>query len=88
MNVLCEKVALFTNKPKDHYKKLISFVKNRPGHDRRYAINCNKIKTELGWSQSVTFDEGLNITIKWYLENKKWVENVKNGSYRRWIDLN
>ncbi|MGQ9617139.1 MAG: dTDP-glucose 4,6-dehydratase, partial [Spirochaetota bacterium] len=84
VNVLCEKVARFMNKPEDYYKRLIGFVKDRPGHDRRYAINCGKIKRELGWHQSVTFDEGLNITIEWYLENKKWVENVKNGSYRQW----
>ncbi len=88
VNVLCEKVARAMNKSKDYYKRLISFVKDRPGHDRRYAINCDKIKGELGWGQSVTFNRGLDITIRWYLDNGKWVENVKSGSYRQWIDLN
>lgn len=88
VNVLCEKVAHFTGKQKDYYEKLITYVKDRPGHDRRYAINCDKIKRELGWSQSVNFDEGLNRTIEWYMNNQKWVQNIKTGEYRRWIDVN
>ncbi len=88
VNVLCEKVAGFTGKEKDYYKKLITFVKDRPGHDRRYAINCDKIKSELGWQQGVNFHNGLDITVEWYMQNKKWVENIKSGAYRKWIDLN
>ena len=57
---------------------LITFVTDRPGHDRRYAINCNKIKSELGWSQSVDFETGLRKTIDWYLENKEWIDNIKS----------
>ena len=67
---------------------LIRYVKDRPGHDRRYAIDCSRLKTELGWKQSVTFDEGLRITVKWYLENRSWVDNIKSGEYLHWIEKN
>lgn len=83
VNNLCETVALNTEKEKDYYKKLITFVKDRKGHDKRYAINCDKIKSELDWKQSVTFEEGLNLTVKWYLNNKKWIENIKTGEYQK-----
>jgi dTDP-glucose 4,6-dehydratase len=88
LNVLCEIVAEETEKPKDHYKKLITYVKDRAGHDRRYAIDCGKIKSELCWKQSVTFAEGLRKTVKWYLENPEWIGAVKSGEYLRWIDEN
>lgn len=88
VNVLCEKMADKMNKTKDYYKGMIKFVKDRPGHDRRYAINCNKIKNELGWKQSVTFDEGLDLTIDWYLNNREWIEKVKSGDYKKWLDIN
>jgi dTDP-glucose 4,6-dehydratase len=63
-------------------EKLITYVKDRPGHDLRYAIDANKIKSELGWEPSVTFEEGLNKTIDWYLANKNWLENVTSGAYQ------
>ncbi len=88
VNKLCEIVATKTGKDKDYYKRLITFVKDRPGHDRRYAINCDKIKRELGWTQSVNFDEGLEKTVDWYLNNKKWVDNVKSGEYQHWLNKN
>jgi dTDP-glucose 4,6-dehydratase len=88
VHVLCSRMAEMMGEEKDYYKKLIKFVKDRPGHDRRYAINCDKIRKELGWRQSVTFDEGLGITVEWYLNNKKWVENIKSGEYKKWIDVN
>jgi len=72
LNILCEVVAKKTGKEKDHYKKLISFVKDRPGHDKRYAINCNKIKMELGWKHKVSFEDGIKKTVDWYLENIKY----------------
>lgn len=70
------------------YATLISFVKDRPGHDRRYAINCDKIERELGWRASKVFDAGLRETVAWYLANPDWVDNVRSGNYQRWIDLN
>jgi dTDP-glucose 4,6-dehydratase len=88
VNVLCEKMAYMFGKEKDYYKKFITFVKDRPGHDRRYAINCDKIKKELGWKQSVDFDEGLDKTIHWYLENDAWIRSVQSGEYRKWIEKN
>lgn len=63
-------------------RSLIRFVKDRPGHDRRYAIDATKIRTEIGWQPSVTFDQGIHMTIQWYLENQEWVAAVRNGSYR------
>ncbi|HVT96127.1 MAG TPA: dTDP-glucose 4,6-dehydratase [Acidobacteriaceae bacterium] len=64
---------------------LIRFVADRPGHDRRYAIDARKIQRELGWTPTVTFEEGLRRTVQWYLNNKTWIENVQTGAYREWI---
>ncbi|MBN2402977.1 MAG: dTDP-glucose 4,6-dehydratase [Spirochaetes bacterium] len=88
VNSLCEKVARFLKKDTDYYKKLITFVKDRPGHDRRYAINCDRIKSELGWKQSVDFDAGLDRTIEWYLNNQRWIDNVRSGEYKKWMEKN
>jgi len=63
---------------KESYKNLITFVTDRPGHDHRYAINCDKIKDELGWKQSVTFEEGLRRTVDWYLENREWCASIRS----------
>jgi dTDP-glucose 4,6-dehydratase len=62
---------------------LISYVKDRPGHDRRYAIDCTKIQGALGWKPRVDFDEGIRLTVKWSLENPTWVSRVSSGAYRR-----
>ena len=88
VNRRCEIVAEKVGKERNYFKKLITFVKDRPGHDRRYAINCDKIKKELGWKQSVSFDEGLSKTVDWYLSNSEWIEEVKSGEYRKWIERN
>ena len=64
---------------------LITFVKDRPGHDRRYAIDCARIGKELGWRAKETFESGLRKTIRWYLDNRQWVESIKTGAYRDWI---
>jgi dTDP-glucose 4,6-dehydratase len=69
-------------------RSTISFVKDRPGHDLRYAIDCSKIKKELGWKQRINFFEGLSKTIDWYLENKNWVEQIRSGNYQDWIKKN
>ncbi len=65
---------------------LIKFVNDRPGHDKRYAIDPIKIKNELGWQPTTKFDEGIKLTIKWYLENKKWWENIINGDYENYYE--
>jgi dTDP-glucose 4,6-dehydratase len=70
------------------YRDLIVFITDRPGHDRRYAINCDKIKNELGWTQRHDFDNGLKDTIAWYLNNTDWVKSVRSGEYTKWIDKN
>ena len=67
-------------------EKLITYVKDRPGHDRRYAIDATKINKELGWAPSVTFEEGLAITIDWYLSNAEWLKNVTLGTYQEYYD--
>src|SRR5580692_5038619 len=66
-------------------RELIAFVKDRPGHDRRYAMDARKIERELGWRPKETFETGIRKTIRWYLENKEWVQDVTSGSYRQWI---
>jgi dTDP-glucose 4,6-dehydratase len=68
--------------------KLIRFVPDRPGHDRRYAIDASKIARELGWQPATRFEDGLRQTVAWYLENARWVEDVRSGAYRDWIRQN
>jgi len=68
------------------YKDQITFVKDRPGHDRRYAIDARKIEVELGWRPAETFDSGIRKTVRWYLDNRAWVKNVTDGSYRSWVE--
>ena len=68
-------------------REQITFVKDRPGHDRRYAIDATKSWRELGWKPRQTFDTGIRKTIDWYLREKSWVENVRSGAYRDWIEI-
>jgi dTDP-glucose 4,6-dehydratase len=70
------------------HSSLISFVPDRPGHDRRYAIDDSRISLELGWRPQESFDSGLDKTVRWYLENSEWVNRVRTGEYREWIDTN
>ena len=79
---LCD---LFDEKFGAGHRELIAFVKDRPGHDRRYAIDFGKIKRDLGWTPRVAFEEGLRRTVDWYLSNRTWVERVKSGAYRDWV---
>lgn len=69
-------------------RSTIVHVKDRPGHDARYAIDCSKIKKELGWERKMTFEQGLRMTVKWYLNNKEWIEHIQSGEYTKWIDKN
>ena len=66
-------------------RDLITFVKDRPGHDFRYAIDCTKIKTELGWAPKESFDTGIEKSVTWYLDHLEWVERIKSGAYLEWI---
>ena len=66
------------------YATQIAFVKDRPGHDRRYAIDATKLDRELGWKPTETFETGIRKTVQWYLDNQEWVEDVLSGSYRGW----
>lgn len=68
------------------YEDLIEFVADRPGHDRRYAIDARKIEADIGWTPEETFETGIRKTVAWYLENRSWVEGVTSGAYREWID--
>jgi dTDP-glucose 4,6-dehydratase len=68
------------------HDKLIKFVSDRPGHDRRYAMNIAKIQNELGWTPREDFASGLRKTVAWYLENRAWVEHVTSGAYRQWVE--
>ncbi len=74
--------ACIDKKSNDEIRKTIRFVKDRPGHDRRYAIDCSKIRRELGWERKMTFEEGLRGTVRWYLSHKDWVDNIASGKYR------
>jgi dTDP-glucose 4,6-dehydratase len=87
VNTLCEILDML--KPRTDgasYKTQITFVKDRPGHDRRYAIDASKIERELGWKPQETFETGIHKTVAWYLENQPWVDHVVSGDYRQWLD--
>ncbi len=88
VELLCEIIAKKTGKSVESYKDLIKFVKDRPGHDRRYAINCDKIKRDLLWKQSVDFAVGLELTVDWYLKNTDWLNRVRSGEYLKWLKIN
>ena len=68
-------------------ERLLHFVNDRPGHDQRYAIDCSKLKAELGWKPSVRFEEGLAKTVDWYMENQEWLDNVTSGDYQKYYEL-
>jgi dTDP-glucose 4,6-dehydratase len=70
------------------YKRLITYVTDRPGHDRRYAIDARKIERELGWKPAETFESGIRKTLRWYLDNNDWVSRVQSGAYREWVATN
>lgn len=86
VRVMCRQMDAKLGNPEGTAEKLITYVKDRPGHDKRYAIDATKINEELGWSPSVTFEEGLAITIDWYLDNEEWLENVTSGAYQNYYE--
>lgn len=84
VRLLCKQMDLKLGRLEGTSEKLITFVKDRPGHDKRYAIDSTKLNKELGWHPSVTFEEGLSKTIDWYLENNQWLKNVTSGTYLKY----
>ncbi|MEC3906289.1 dTDP-glucose 4,6-dehydratase [Tamlana sp. 2201CG12-4] len=86
VRLLCQKMDDKLERHEGTSEKLITYVKDRPGHDLRYAIDASKIKEELGWEPSVTFEEGLEKTIDWYLNNKDWLDHVTSGEYQAYYD--
>jgi len=88
VHTLCRLIAEETGTPEKQLTDLITYVTDRPGHDLRYAIDASKLKRELGWSPSETFDTGMRKTVRWYLEHKTWVDQVRSGEYRKWIEAN
>lgn len=83
---LCDIMDEKLNRPQGTARQLITFVKDRPGHDRRYAIDASKLKEDLGWTPSIKFEEGFRLTIEWYLDNKDWVDHVTSGEYQRYYE--
>jgi dTDP-glucose 4,6-dehydratase len=86
VKLLCDQMDSKLGRVAGESRQLISYVKDRPGHDLRYAIDASKINTELGWKPSVTFEEGLERTIDWYLSNEEWLKNVTSGEYAKYYD--
>lgn len=86
IHFLCKLMDGKLNRSQGESAKLITFVKDRPGHDLRYAIDSSKLKTTLGWSPSVTFEQGLELTVDWYLGNQEWLRHVTSGQYREYYD--
>ena len=87
VHVLCDILDELHPAGKPH-SQLITYVKDRPGHDRRYAIDCRKLQGELGWAPKESFETGIRKTVQWYLDNTAWVENVTSGEYRKWVTKN
>ena len=88
VRTICRLVAEETNRPVDSVLGLIRFVKDRPGHDWRYAIDAAKIHAALGWEPRVRIAEGLRRTLRWYMSNAAWVESMRSGEHRQWLEKN
>ncbi|ESH93100.1 dTDP-glucose 4,6-dehydratase [Cupriavidus sp. HPC(L)] len=85
VHTLCDLLDELKPKASGSYRDQITFVKDRPGHDRRYAIDARKLERELGWKPAETFETGLRKTVQWYLDNQAWVRDVMSGEYRNWV---
>ena len=88
LNKVIDLAAEELKKPAEEIRKTITYVKDRPGHDKRYALDCTKIKTKLGWERKMTFEQGLKATVQWYLNNPDWVNHILSGDYKNWISAN
>jgi len=88
VRTICSLLDELRPDPAGPYERLISYVKDRPGHDRRYAIDARKIERELGWRPAETFETGIRRTVRWYLDHQEWVQRVQSGAYREWVARN
>ncbi|WP_026296530.1 dTDP-glucose 4,6-dehydratase [Thioalkalivibrio sp. ALJ2] len=88
VHALCAVLDQLVPDEQGPYARLIEFVRDRPGHDRRYAIDDTRLANELGWQPTESFETGLRKTVQWYLENPEWIERVRSGAYREWLDAN
>ncbi len=88
VKIVCGLLDEMRPDPAGPHERLITYVKDRPGHDRRYAIDAGKIHRELSWKPAETFETGIRKTVRWYLDHMSWVENVASGEYRKWLDTN
>jgi len=88
VDVLCKLVAEETGADVEELLALKTFVKDRPGHDMRYAIDASKVERECGWTPKETFETGMKKTVQWYLNNNEWIDEVRSGEYRKWIEKN
>jgi dTDP-glucose 4,6-dehydratase len=86
VEIICGLVDELAGSRGEPRRSLVTFVKDRPGHDRRYAMDATKIERELGWRPRETFESGIRKTVRWYLQNEEWVRDVTSGSYRQWIE--
>jgi dTDP-glucose 4,6-dehydratase len=85
---ICQVVGEETGVREEEFTDLITYVTDRPGHDLRYAIDASRLRNECGWSPRQTFESGLRQTVRWYLSNKAWVDDVRSGDYRKWLETN
>jgi dTDP-glucose 4,6-dehydratase len=88
VHTLCDLLDRLKPKASGSYRDQITYVTDRPGHDRRYAIDARKLERELGWKPAETFETGLAKTVRWYLDNQAWSDEVASGEYRKWVDTN
>jgi dTDP-glucose 4,6-dehydratase len=86
VHLICDMVDELAGPRESSRRNLVTFVKDRPGHDRRYAMDARKIERELGWRPKETFETGIRKTVRWYLDNEEWVRGVTTGNYRKWIE--
>ena len=85
VNLICDRLDVL-QPGKDIYRKQVTFVQDRPGHDRRYAMDSGKIRRELGWKAQVDFESGLERTVRWYIDNRDWWQRIKTGEYLKYYD--
>jgi dTDP-glucose 4,6-dehydratase len=88
VETICSLLDAFRPRSGEPHRNLIKYVTDRPGHDRRYAIDASKIERELGWRPAETFETGISKTVQWYLNNTAWVTHVQSGAYRHWVEKN